>query len=552
MMKAKLLILVFSISTSNLAGQSIGIGTETPHASSALEIASSDKGVLIPRMDSISRKGIINPKMSLMVFDIDTESFWWSDGLKWIEISSSNVGLRDADLDTKIEVENKDDEDVIRFTIKAKEKATIDEQDFSIATNTILGVGNARGKLTIRGPEEETFGPSLFMYGNNSDQFESGRIRFGEGTANNNWRGAYIHYNGSSNKLHLGTHNGSNNLLSDDKNAITIDRITSYVGIGTENPPEKLTIQEGNIEMNKLGPSNGKGLFFSEINSKVYGLVYDGIGGIGDDRLHIREYEGDSSNVMTFKSNGNVGIGTAIPNSKLEIARNDTNNSDDILRISQYGSGDASLRFTRGFSPFQQYLLGIDESDNDKFKISGSSTISGLDENEILVFDQMGNVEISSGNLEVKGDVSSSKLVGIGNRDLHVNENGTLISSSRFKYFTSLIKGEAFLQLIYIPVHLPQGTKIEDLKIYYIDNETDSNLIFSLVRIGHTSDLEDFISEFHSGISNPSPNIRSASPPILDFEIVDNINYSYNLRVIKSSNSQELDGISFVIKFINQ
>ncbi|MEP6747582.1 MAG: tail fiber domain-containing protein [Bacteroidota bacterium] len=50
-------------------GQNIGIGTTTPHASSALDITSTTKGLLIPRMTSTGITAIPNPAKGLMVYD---------------------------------------------------------------------------------------------------------------------------------------------------------------------------------------------------------------------------------------------------------------------------------------------------------------------------------------------------------------------------------------------------------------------------------------------------------------------------------------------------
>jgi hypothetical protein len=100
-----------------------------------------------------------------------------------------------------------------------------------------IGTEESRALLTLRGPEDGTFGPTVMMLGDASDQVESGRIRFVEGTALNNWRGAYMHFDGLANRFHLGVHNTNDNSTSNDVNAITITRTTvPRVGIGTEEP----------------------------------------------------------------------------------------------------------------------------------------------------------------------------------------------------------------------------------------------------------------------------------------------------------------------------
>jgi hypothetical protein len=76
--------------------QNIGIGTSTPHASAALEIKDSTKGILIPRMTMVQRNAIANPAEGLMVYQTDGhKGYWYFDGAEWKQIESklnSNIG----------------------------------------------------------------------------------------------------------------------------------------------------------------------------------------------------------------------------------------------------------------------------------------------------------------------------------------------------------------------------------------------------------------------------------------------------------------------------
>lgn len=83
------LILVLLFSTS-LSAQ-VGIGTTSPDASSALEVASTDKGFLMPRMTTIQREAIAAPANGLMVIDTDTNSQWTYLGGAWGE-TKAGVG----------------------------------------------------------------------------------------------------------------------------------------------------------------------------------------------------------------------------------------------------------------------------------------------------------------------------------------------------------------------------------------------------------------------------------------------------------------------------
>jgi len=65
-----LLGLFFCITTTSLNAQT-GIGTTAPNASAKLEIASTDKGLLIPRMTSAQRGLISLPANGLLVYQTD-------------------------------------------------------------------------------------------------------------------------------------------------------------------------------------------------------------------------------------------------------------------------------------------------------------------------------------------------------------------------------------------------------------------------------------------------------------------------------------------------
>lgn len=55
--------------SSTIYGQSIGIGTSSPNASAQLDISSSSRGLLIPRISSAELSSISNPAKGLMVYD---------------------------------------------------------------------------------------------------------------------------------------------------------------------------------------------------------------------------------------------------------------------------------------------------------------------------------------------------------------------------------------------------------------------------------------------------------------------------------------------------
>ena len=61
----------------------VGVGTTTPDASSMLEITSTTKGFLMPRMTTAERTAIATPATGLQVYDTTTNSYWYYNGTAW-------------------------------------------------------------------------------------------------------------------------------------------------------------------------------------------------------------------------------------------------------------------------------------------------------------------------------------------------------------------------------------------------------------------------------------------------------------------------------------
>lgn len=90
-MKKLLYPFLFLISTTVSA--QVGIGTNTPNNSAMLEVQSSNRGILFPRMTSAQRAGIATPAAGLYVFDTNTNSLWYYNGSLWINtVSESTYG----------------------------------------------------------------------------------------------------------------------------------------------------------------------------------------------------------------------------------------------------------------------------------------------------------------------------------------------------------------------------------------------------------------------------------------------------------------------------
>ena len=69
----------------------VGVGTTTPDASSALDITSTTKGLLIPRMTETQRDAISSPATGLMIYQTDgTVGFYYYNGSSWAEVAATS------------------------------------------------------------------------------------------------------------------------------------------------------------------------------------------------------------------------------------------------------------------------------------------------------------------------------------------------------------------------------------------------------------------------------------------------------------------------------
>src|SRR5689334_6516122 len=90
---AVFLMILFSLAESR--GQSISISADgaPANASSILDIRSSTKGLLIPRMSQSERNMIVSPATGLLLFQTDnTPGYYYYNGTSWTPIVSAGGG----------------------------------------------------------------------------------------------------------------------------------------------------------------------------------------------------------------------------------------------------------------------------------------------------------------------------------------------------------------------------------------------------------------------------------------------------------------------------
>ena len=125
MKKFLLLIHASVILFTGIAQQGVGINTDgsSPHASSLLDIKSTTKGFLMPRMTTAQRQAIPNPATGLLVYDTDKGQIYAKDADSWRPIlngtywnkypnrdfvynTTDSIGIGTVSPDEKLEIVN--------------------------------------------------------------------------------------------------------------------------------------------------------------------------------------------------------------------------------------------------------------------------------------------------------------------------------------------------------------------------------------------------------------------------------------------------------------
>ncbi|MCB0688888.1 MAG: tail fiber domain-containing protein [Saprospiraceae bacterium] len=257
--------------------------------------------------------------------------------------------------------------------IKLLSAISVDAGNNSTIGRVGLGTAAPQSMLSLRGPDDYFNGPNILLTGKSSDQIESGRIRFVEGTATNNFRGAYLHYDGSANRFHIGVHSVNGSDLVDEINAISINRSNGFVGLGTPNPASQLhsfdgtqtTAQRKILGLFESTFNKRPTLFLSKSGTSVgYGIEYDGTVGSNLNKLKIFWKDvNQERNIITINNGtnaGRVGVNTSTPVTDFEV----TSDLNPTLRITNPVpttlNTNPKLQFDESSSTTQDWQLSTD------------------------------------------------------------------------------------------------------------------------------------------------------------------------------------------------
>ena len=117
-----------------------GIGTTSPNTSSLLEIKSTSKGILIPRMTKTQRDAIVSPAQGLLIYQTNSaQGFYYYDGSSWNAVTPKNKGWSltgNAGTDSSLNFIGTSDAHPLAFRVNNQKAGWI---DFNGNSNTTFG-----------------------------------------------------------------------------------------------------------------------------------------------------------------------------------------------------------------------------------------------------------------------------------------------------------------------------------------------------------------------------------------------------------------------------
>ena len=220
------LALAVLFATGSLAAQAqnVGIGTTAPNASAALDIVSSTKGALLPRLTSAQRGTIANPATGLLMFQTDAPmGFYYNAGTaaapQWqlLNPNGDNLGNHTATQDLKLGTyaltgTGADLGTIIGLGIRADGGLNLGQN--TTGQNIYLGYQAGQSNTTGSNNLFSGYQSGINNTTGNNNLFSGSSSGFSNTTGSNNlFSGSFSGYRNTTgnNNLFSGTNSGQNN-----------------------------------------------------------------------------------------------------------------------------------------------------------------------------------------------------------------------------------------------------------------------------------------------------------------------------------------------------
>ena len=370
----------------------VGIGTTAPVASALLDLNSTTRGFLAPRMTQAQRDAISSPASGLLIFNTDTSTYNAYNGATWLPVGA---------LKTKEGF----------TTIQANSNTlTFSPSGFTVtasgSTDTLVGVDYDNGPAS-RSIAQSITGLWTFVNGASvSTNFEIG------GYAS---IGGNVTVGGNSTLSGLLSFSGTNHAGLKLNNLTTVQRdlLTPASGMTLFNTTvTKMQVYNGTSWKNVGNPEIG-----AEVTSGTAGsvLFVDGSGNLGQ----------DNNNFYWDVTNARLGIGTSAPTTKFEV-QGTASASYGLFGTLQVG-GFSSASYNRFGTTTTGHALSAsnDVLISGKLEVDGSTYFDGG-----TTFGAgasiSGNFDPSTDNQYDLGDPNYRWRTGYFGTSIGINNGGTL------------------------------------------------------------------------------------------------------------------------------
>ncbi len=331
----------------------VGIGTQTPQTNSMLDVTSTTKGLLFPRMTTAQRTTLgtaltTTPDVKdkgMQVYDTTTNSIWYWDGTTWVQQGTKNIydsnGLIGAGR-----------------TVGVTDNVNFDNNTFVIdGTNNRVGIGTGSPSTNLDVLGSVTFRTIVVTASSNAVQLPSGASSvIIKGTAGIGVGIALIAPNPAP------TQNGHRLFIT---NNTTGGGIITFSGIDIEtNRGIDFVYNDGAWFSTEGGSNASTGSSGWKTNGNLG--TNSNINYIGTNDAQAFIFKTSATERMRINEIGKVGIGNISPNAKLDIRTNTVSLTDPgegmfgigTTTLSPAAAGAGAVRYTNTSGGNLQYSNG--------------------------------------------------------------------------------------------------------------------------------------------------------------------------------------------------
>lgn len=317
--KMKNVLLLFMLTLGIISHAQVAINTDAtaPDNSAMLDVKSTNRGILVPRMTTAQRTAIAAPAAGLLVFDNTTGSFWFYSAGAWVELTdqgslqwtpagsnisytAGNVGIGDATPASTLTVGNGD-----KFLVSGTQgDVTFTDDEASIQFPATTNPNS----------------PMIYMFGSGTQNAD--RMVIGHSPSYPRWG---IEYHDTTDMFYL---------RSSSERGFAFDLNYGNLGIGLDVPDARLHVanspyfrtavfgsEAGNVTSNtnvSIGSTDSDARLFIGKDASDFGeIIWRYSPNPSEGYLSISSK--GASTLSLQESGGRIGVGTTLPQSRFEV-----------------------------------------------------------------------------------------------------------------------------------------------------------------------------------------------------------------------------------------